>query len=396
MMSRVYGFIKSIYKIVRILIITERKLFVSNTVLIVLSGLLPIVTIYLNKSILDSVFSILVKPYRTEYVWKALFYVCLITIVLLTQKLMAASTGTIQFLLSSKLKRFMMESVFEKSYRTDLKYFENPEFYDRLSRAAAEAGYRPMIIVQTLVGLAQAVFVFVTLVFILFGISPLLVGVLLLSVLPSFFIEKRLRRLVFDTHQQKTPIQRKMSYINILFTGIGAVRELKIFRLGEYFKSVYGEEFRKSYRLDRRLALRRLGVSLLLALMEFVTTLYVYFFALMRVVSKKATIGDFSFIVQSFGKCQDQVQAIVNNIYSLYENNLFISNYFEFMEIESEIEGEVSPEMIKRSGKAESALISGSADAPDIHKTDSQDAEVAGKEHHFFAGSCLQIAAGTF
>lgn len=287
---------------------------------------------------LDTIFALIVRDDSYHYIGRAIWLLTIITGLSFFRSSLGRFQSTAQTLLGAKLQRFMTCRTFDKVYVNDLKYFEDPDFFDKLSRAASEAGYRPMIIVQTLLSLLQEVFVFIALFVILLAISPLLVFILLISVLPSLLMEKRVRRLVFDTYQEKTPVQRKMGYINFLHTYVSSIRELKIFRLGDYLKRAYTDEFSKSYRLDKRLAFKRVAVSLLLALMEFVSTLYAYFFALLRVIAKKASIGDFSFIVQSFSQCQGQVGQIINNVFSLYENNLFISNYFEFMEIESEID----------------------------------------------------------
>jgi len=343
------SFFSNCLRVVKILFKCDKLLSSFSILLNLAAGVFPVALIYLNKLILDSVFAILVKPDGGEYILHAVWLVALLNGLILLHNLLGGFQGTLQTLLGAKLQRHMTEKTFDKVYTTDLKYFENPEFYDKLSRASSEAGYRPMIIVQLLVSLVQGFLVFATLFVILFGISRLLVLVLALSVIPTLIMEKRMRRLSFDTYQQKTQASRKMGYIGFLFTGVSSVRELKIFRLGEYLKAEYRRHFQENYKLDKSLAWKHNAVSFLSAAADFASSVYAYIFALLGVLVKRFGIGDFSFVIQSYGQCQAQIQGIINSVYSLYENHLFINNYFEFQALPSDIEADGGKILLKGS-----------------------------------------------
>ena len=344
------SFFSNCLRVVKILFRCDKLLSSVSILLNLAAGVFPVALIYLNKLILDSVFAILVKPDGGELILHAVWLVALLNGLILLRNLLGGFQGTLQTLLGGKLQRHMTENTFDKVYTTDLKYFENPEFYDKLSRASSEAGYRPMMILQLLVSLVQGFFVFATLFVILFGISRLLVLVLALSVIPTLIMEKRIRRLSFDTYQQKTQASRKMGYIGFLFTGVSSVRELKIFRLGKYLKEEYGRHFQENYKLDKSLAWKHNAVSFLSAAADFASSVYAYIFALLGVLVKRFGIGDFSFVIQSYGQCQAQVQGIINSVYSLYENHLFINNYFEFQALPSDIEAD-GGKALPRSGR---------------------------------------------
>jgi len=352
------SFLQNCFEVIKVIFRCDRILSSISILLNLAAGLFPVALIYLNKLILDSVFAILVKPDGGEYILHAVWLVALLNGLILLRNLLGGFQGTLQTLLGAKLQRHMTEKTFDKVYTTDLKYFENPEFYDKLSRASSEAGYRPMMILQLLVSLVQGLFVFSTFFVILFGISRLLVLVLALSVIPTLIMEKRMRRLSFDTYQQKTQASRKMGYIGFLFTGVSSVRELKIFRLGEYLKAEYGRHFDRNYKLDKSLAWKRWAVAFLTAAADFASSVYAYIFALLGVLVKRFGIGDFSFVIQSYGQCQAQMQGIINSVYSLYENHLFINNYFEFQALPSDIERDSGKNLPKggNSGKKRVAL----------------------------------------
>jgi len=64
-------------------------------------------------------------------------------------------------------------------------------------------------------------------------------------------------------------------------------------------------------------------------------------------INRQITLGDLTLYSGAFAQSQGQFKAIISNIASLYENNLFINNLFTFLSLEPRIAAPINPAKLK-------------------------------------------------
>ena len=132
---------------VRLVALSSRKLLALQIGFTALAALLPLAVAYVGKRIIDAV--VAADPGRTlDWVVLELGAVLALTA---TQR----TLGLIRQLLSARMGADLNSAILEKALGLELSFFENAEFYDKLTRARREASSRPLALVSDCFLLAQ-------------------------------------------------------------------------------------------------------------------------------------------------------------------------------------------------------------------------------------------------
>ena len=151
-----------------------------------------------------------------------------------------------------------------------LGYFEQPAFHDKL-RLALEAGeYAPTQILRTLTGTVQRVITLAGFLVALWLIHPLITLLALLAAVPQLIVELRLSKERFSLQTELSPAERKQLFYSMLQTQAAAAKEIRLFGLGRYFRDLMMVELATTHRgqrrMDRRIAVARIGLDLVAVL----------------------------------------------------------------------------------------------------------------------------------
>ena len=121
--------------------------------------------------------------------------------------------GLLRMLLGARLSVDINLQILTKAVSLDLQHFEDPKFYDQLTRARREASSRPLGMVGDVLLLMQGVLTLVGYVGLLWTFSPLAVLVLLVAALPAAAGELRFSRAAFRLRNFRAPETRRLNYI---------------------------------------------------------------------------------------------------------------------------------------------------------------------------------------
>ena len=147
--------------------------------------------------------------------------------------------------------------ILEKALKLELRHFEDSDFYDRLTQARRQASSRPLSLVTRGFGLVQNMISLASFSAILLPFSPLAVGLLVISGLPSFVAEARFSGQAFRLFTWHSPETRPQSYLEAVMAREDYAKEVQLFQLGPLLLDRYRQIFRVVWGEDRDLTLRR-------------------------------------------------------------------------------------------------------------------------------------------
>mgnify|MGYP001819138075 FL=1 len=237
-----------------------------------------------------------------------------------------------QALLRAQLGQRVNLMILEKAVRLELAQFEDSEFYDKLTRARREASSRPLSLVTRLFGLAQNLISLVSYGFLLVQFSPWAVFVLVLAGLPSFVAETRFSNDAFALFRWRSPDTRMQIYLETVLAREDNVKEVKLFGLGPLLLERYRDIFRRLYTRDRALAIRRDGWGFVLGLLGTAALYGAYAWVAVAAVASRITLGQMTMYVMLFRQGQSAVSASLSAISGMYEDNLYLSTLYEYLE----------------------------------------------------------------
>ena len=237
-----------------------------------------------------------------------------------------------QSLLRAQLGQRVNVMILEKALTLELTQFEDSEFYDKLTRARREASSRPLSLVMRTFGLGQNGVSLVSYGAILVQFSPWAVVLLMLAGLPSFFAEAKFSGDAFRLFRWRSPETRMQMYLETVLAREDHAKEVKLFALGPLLLERYREIFRRLYKEDRALTIRRdtwgFGLGLIGTLALYGAYAWVATSAVLGLVS----IGQMTMYLMLFRQGQAAVSAILSAVGGMYEDNLYLSTLYDFLE----------------------------------------------------------------
>ena len=241
--------------------------------------------------------------------------------------------GLVRGLLGARLGLDINIRILEKALTLELRHSEDSDFYDRLTRARREASVRPISVVTESFQLVQNVLTLVGYAGLLVSFSPWAVLGLLLAALPATLAEMRFSQQAFRLRNWRSPDSRRLLYLEYVLANDDHAKEVKLFGLGPMLLKRYrslGETF---YREDRQLSLRRAGWSYGLSLVGTLTFYGCYAAVAVAAATGALTLGLMTLYVVAFRQGQQAFQSILTALGGMYEDNLYMSNLFEYLAI---------------------------------------------------------------
>jgi ATP-binding cassette subfamily B protein len=301
-----------------------------------LSALAPIAVAWLGKLLIDAVVSSGTAPTAHEQAaarLDAMFYVwCELTLVLL-MSLLDRTAGFLRLSIGRHLASDVTTMVMQKALTLELGDLENPTYYDKLTRARREASTRPMSLVLQHWTIARSAILLIVYCGVLASVHPVALLVLVGASLPSLFSEARFSGMGFRFLNHRVPDDRKLRYLESVLSSISSAKELKLLGFGKRLLDRYGIIASRTIDDELKIAETRATWGFFwftvgtLALYAGVASFVWY------ALIGKLTLGQMAFYILSFRQVQQGLQALLNAVGGLYEDNLYIANLIDFMAI---------------------------------------------------------------
>ncbi len=308
---------------------TSPKLMLVLAALTIIAGVLPAGIAYVGQLIVDSVVAAIGEDQPD--IESVLFYVVLeagIVIALAAcQRGISASESLLRALLGHRVNVMILD----KALTLPLASFEDSEFYDKLTRARREASSRPLSLVKRTFGLAQNGISLVSYGVLLYTFSPWAVAVLLVAGLPAFFAEAKFSGDAFRLFRWRSPDSRMQIYLETLIAREDGVKEVKLYGLGPRFLGRYRDIFKRLFAEDRKLTLRRDAWGFGLGLLSTAAFYGAYAWIVVTTIAGTITLGAMTMYLMLFRQGQSAVAASLTAISGMYEDNLYLSNLYEYL-----------------------------------------------------------------
>jgi ATP-binding cassette subfamily B protein len=308
---------------------TNRNLTLALAGLTLVAGILPASVAYIGSLIVDAVVNAMRSSGAASRV------VDLVVIEgLLVASIAAAQRGlsVCQSLLRAQLGQRVNVMILEKALTLQLQHFEDSEFYDKLTRARREASTRPLSLVTRTFGLVQNGISLVSYGALLAHFSPWAVAVLLLAGVPAFIAEAKFSGDAFRLFRWRSPETRMQLYLETVLGREDHAKEVKLYGLGPRLLERYRNIFRRLYREDRALTLRRDAWGFCLGLIGTAALYGGYAWIALSTVARVITLGQMTMYVALFRQGQSAVSAILAAVGGMYEDNLYLSTLYEYLE----------------------------------------------------------------
>ncbi len=312
---------------------TSRALTIILAILTLLAGVLPAAIAYVGKLIVDGVV-VAAQSGSTSDRLTALGYLGIeaVAVALLagSQRGLSICQSLLRVLLGQKVNVLILE----KALTLDLVHFEDSEFYDKMTTARREASSRPLSLVSRTFNIVQNALSLIAYGGLLLNFSIWAVAVLILSAVPAFVAETRFAGEAFRLFRWRAPETREQSYLETLIGREDFAKEVQLYQLGPMLLERYRSIFNRLYGEDRDLTIRRGVWGYLLSLLSTAAFYLAYAWIVVEAIAGRISLGDMTMYLMVFRQGQTTFSGTLTTIGGMYEDNLYLSNLYEFLEQE--------------------------------------------------------------
>jgi ATP-binding cassette, subfamily B, bacterial len=249
--------------------------------------------------------------------------------------------------LGARLALDINVQILEKALTLELRHFEDPDFYDRLTRARREASSRPVQVVTETFQMLQNGLTLAGYAAVLVGYSPWMVLGLVAASVPATLSEMRFSNAAFRLRNWRSPDTRRLAYLEYVLANDQHAKEVQVFGLGRMLLDRYRRLGERFYLEDRALAVRRAGWGWLLSLLATGAFYGAYAALALSAARGAVTLGELTLYVLAFRQGQQAFQSSLAAVGGMYEHNLYMSNLFEYLAIPVG-SGPVLPPVVER------------------------------------------------
>ena len=330
---------------------TSRILTAATLFLRLIRALVPIVTLYIGKLIIDEVVFLVQRAGNPESLelWLDSGLLNRLILLLLAELALAVFAdvlGRVVSLLDSLLSELVTNAssirLMEHAATLDLEDFEDAQFQDQLERARRQTSGR-MTLMSQLFGQAQDIVTVISFAAGLIFYAPWLIVLLIVALVPVFLGEVHFNAQSYSLAHVRTPERRELDYLRQTAASVETAKEVKIFGLNGFLIERYRRLADNFYSANRRLAIRRAGWGGLFTAIGTIGYYLAYAYIAWRTIAGEFTIGDLTFLAGSFRRLRSLLEELLTGFSATAGQALYLDDLFSFFDVKPEIESPEKP-----------------------------------------------------
>jgi ATP-binding cassette subfamily B protein len=310
-----------------------------NAAISLIRSFLPLALLFLIKTLIDNITQASSGVTGKEFPHVLMLIIAVVTVYFLDE----ISTDFGNFIRKKqalKLESYMYDLLHTKSVKLDLINFERPDYFDCLTRASRDAPWRPNSILNNMVSMFRGLLSLLLMAGLLAGLNWLIVVLLLVFNIPAIWLRLHFADIIYNFQREQTPESRKTTYFNWLLTGDRPSRELRLFGLGDYFKSLFRKSFLKQKEEEIMIIRKRTLIETISNVFKAAAVFIVLLFIARETINKRLSIGEMAMFILAFRQGMMYIKDIFSSLAGLYEDSLFIGDTFEFLDLKEKIVAE--------------------------------------------------------
>jgi ATP-binding cassette, subfamily B, bacterial len=310
---------------------------IARAIALLLQGVLPLVSLFLLKLIIDQVASSTAAIDKTVAFQHALLLLLTLGCVMLLSSAVASVAELVNTAQTQRVTDFMQNLLLEKSVAADLEYYENAQYYDTLQRAQQEAPFRPNQILNRVAQILQNGISLVGILGLLVSLYWGLAAILLVAAFPALLVRLKFSKILYQWQRRRTVLDRKAMYLSVMLTHEQYAKEIRLFNLGSLFRTRFRQFRQQIYRENLRITFRRAIASLSAEAFAEILTVGVFIYIAYQTIQGSLKIGDLVLYQQALQRGESALQALLSGLSGLYEDNLFLNNLYEFLNLKPKL-----------------------------------------------------------
>ena len=316
--------------------------------LLLIQGILPLGQLYVMKRLIDTL-TLGVGGATPATLQAALLWIGLIGLVSLLGDGCSALSKLSQTVQTEAVSDRVHSLLHTKSIQVDLQYYENTDYYNTLHRAQEQATYRPQMVLASLLQVGQSGLSLLGILTLLSSLNWMVPLLLSIATIPGILMRVRYTGKAYGRVSSWTESERQSDYFHTLLTTEPHAKEIRLFNLGSLFSQWFQTLRTKIRREKIYLATQQSRIDLITNGSATLAVCVACGITAHQTIQGAITLGGFVMYYQAFGRGQGFLRELLSNLIGLYENSLFLQDFYQFLDLKPTIVEPADPKPLSPS-----------------------------------------------
>ena len=326
--KKLNSFIKSLTFSFRISYDSNKHYFLKRIIMQMFEGLVPIINVFLAKEIINNIVNAVNTNADVYYTLSS--NIILLFIVNILNGIVSTYSEVYANIHKDIITNYINVQINSKVSSLDMSFFDSPYLYNELINVRRDSQA-----IQTLtwfaVSFIRFIMQFSISISVLAGLHWIFPVLLLIFAIPSIIIEKKFIEYSYSWIREMAPEERKMNYIQEIITRRDTAKDMRLFNLFDAMISRYNFIWKHYFYQKKKITTSKgKWLSLCSVFPQFVL-MAIYFYTAILIIHKVLTIGDFGLYIGIAGQVTNSLHNLINLGAQIYDNDLKISRFKEFL-----------------------------------------------------------------
>lgn len=304
----------------------SKSRFVLKLFMTIVNSIIPVINIIITKNIILLIESNSLR--NIENFKEILFMIfALMGIQLIPNIFSVWNTTLIEPILASKINQHMNELFIDKAKKFNYCDWENPEFYDKYTRALNQVDTITHSVFNMFFNICSSIIGIVSLSTLIISMDGIIILFVLLGVIANFSQSIILSKLNYKTNALLTPISRRQNYIKRLLYIPEYGKDIKCSDVSKTGKKYYGQSLRNIIDILKKYGLKVALISTMIVMLASGMSAMIMMILFARVWWGVYKISDFTALSSSISQLQNSLNQFLNTTSNLYSNSMYIDDF---------------------------------------------------------------------
>lgn len=277
---------------------------------------------------------ILVEQNRIQTVYTHIIMLAITyTVIYTVRQVLYDVEGVLTRLLSRRCAHEMNNKLLNHAINLDLAYYEEPEYYDLISRAQSQTNSQPEDVFYALINIIPAVIAMTGFIYIIAKHSIWYIVIVAIAGVVSLGLTTKATEDMFMRRKELSILNRRKNYYTSLMTDI----ETKILCAGKYFITKHKKIHEQIYKTRKENLKEYTAMTIAGNAIEFIATYSVFACFAWEAIFGRITIGDFTLYTAGVRAIANGMSTTKRQVTQIYKSALYIEDYRKVIRLENRI-----------------------------------------------------------
>ncbi|WP_349773191.1 ABC transporter ATP-binding protein [Lacrimispora xylanisolvens] len=298
-------------------------MFVLTIIINIIAGIVPVISVNIFGSLINAISA---KDLNLSLKILAIY----IGISFVSGMIISFKTflfTKFQFLLDYEL----INRLLDKCAIMSLEEFENSDIQDQLQHILSQVGFRPYNIFTTTLTLVTSITTILSSVYIMLTWRPLSVFLIIVPAFAFSIFYLSISKREFQTEERNAKKARSIWYYEFLLTKDQSFKEVKIFNLARHIIKRHNDLKQSVINENLYNTKVRLIISVVFDFVDQICMAVLMILIIFSVIAGEILIGNAVALLRIINMMFDSFNSIMNIIYSINQNSLYMSKLINFL-----------------------------------------------------------------